>query len=390
MSGQQGREVVIVEAVRTPVGRGHLEKGYYKDTHPADLLGKTYTEVLDRAGVDASEVEDVIAGCVQQFGEQGFNVARNAWLQEGLPIEAAGTTVDRQCGSAQQAVNFGAALIAAGIHDVVIGSGVEHMGHLPFAAGMKTQQEFGGAFTAKLMEKHNIVGQGLGAEMIADQWEIPRSELDELALRSHQLAAKATEEGKFEREIVPFQVNGDTYVADQGIRPDTSLEALASLKPVFKEDGRITAGNSSQISDGAAAVLLMSREKADQLGLRPRAKIVDQTTVGCDPVKMLEGPIPATAKILQRNGIAMSDIDFVEINEAFAPVVAAWAREHSPDMDRVNPRGGAMAIGHPLGSTGARLLTTLLHELEDEDKELGLVTMCCGGGLGTATLIQRV
>jgi acetyl-CoA acyltransferase len=208
------------------------------------------------------------------------------------------------------------------------------------------------------MEKHNIVGQGLGAEMIADQWEIPRSELDELALRSHQLAAKATEEGKFEREIVPFQVNGDTYVADQGIRPDTSLEALASLKPVFKEDGRITAGNSSQISDGAAAVLLMSREKAEQLGLKPRARVVDQTTVGCDPVKMLEGPIPATAKILERNAMSIDDIDFVEINEAFAPVVAAWAREHGPDMDRVNPRGGAMAIGHPLGSTGARLLTT--------------------------------
>jgi acetyl-CoA acyltransferase len=390
MSGQQGREVVIVEAVRTPVGRGHLEKGYYKDTHPADLLGKTYTEVLDRAGVDPSEVEDVIAGCVQQFGVQGFNIARNAWLQEGLPIEAAATTIDRQCGSAQQAVNFGAALIAAGIHDVVIGSGVEHMGDLPFAAGMKTQQEFGAAFTAKLMEKHNIVGQGLGAEMIAEEWEIPRSELDELALRSHRLAARATDEGKFEREIVPFQVNGDTYVADQGIRPDTSLESLASLKPVFKEDGRITAGTASQISDGAAAVLLMSREKADQLGLRARARIVDQTTVGCDPVKMLEGPIPATAKILQRNGISMNDIDFVEINEAFAPVVAAWAREHGPDMDRVNPRGGAMAIGHPLGSTGARLLTTLLHELEDEDKELGLVTMCCGGGLGTATLIQRL
>jgi acetyl-CoA acetyltransferase family protein len=246
------------------------------------------------------------------------------------------------------------------------------------------------AFTPKLMDKHNIVGQGLGAEMIAEQWEIPRSELDELALRSHQLAAKATDEGKFEREIVPFQVNGDTYVSDQGIRPDTSLEALASLKPVFKEDGRITAGNSSQISDGAAAVLLMSREKADRLGLRARARIVDQTTVGCDPVKMLEGPIPATAKILQRNAMTIDDIDFVEINEAFAPVVAAWAREHSPDMDRVNPRGGAMAIGHPLGSTGARLLTTLLHELEDEDKEVGLVTMCCGGGLGTATLIQRV
>jgi acetyl-CoA acyltransferase len=390
MSAEQGREVVIVEAVRTPVGRGHLEKGYYKDVHPNDLLGKCYTEVLDRAGVDASEVEDVIAGCVQQFGEQGLNVARNAWLQEGLPIEAAATTVDRQCGSAQQAVNFGAALIAAGVHDVVIGSGVEHMGHLPFSAGLKTQQDFGTAFTPKLMDKHNIVGQGLGAEMIADQWEIPRAELDELALRSHQLAAKATEEGKFERETVPVEVNGDTYVTDQGIRPDTSLEALAALKPVFKEDGKITAGNSSQISDGAAAVLLMSREKAEQLGLRPRARIVDQTTVGVDPVTMLTGPIPATRKILERNGMTIDDFDFVEINEAFAPVVAAWAREHSPDMDRVNPRGGAMAIGHPLGSTGARLLTTLLHELEDEDRELGLVTMCCGGGLGTATLIQRV
>jgi len=387
---QQGREVVIVEAVRTPIGRGHPEKGYYKDVHPNDLLGRCYTEVLDRAGVDASEVEDVIAGCVQQFGEQGFNVARNAWLQEGLPIEAAASTVDRQCGSAQQAVNFGAALIAAGIHDVVIGSGVEHMGHIPFAAGMKTQEDFGSAFTPKLMEKHNLVGQGLGAEMIADQWEIPRSELDELALRSHQLAAKATEEGRFERETVPFEVDGSTHVADQGIRPETSLEALAGLKPVFKEDGRITAGNSSQISDGAAAVLLMSREKADELGLTPRARIVDQTTVGVDPVTMLTGPIPATQKILDRNAMSIGDIDVVEINEAFAPVVAAWAREHKPDMDRVNPRGGAMALGHPLGSTGARLLTTLLHELEDEDKEIGLVTMCCGGGLGTATLVQRV
>ena len=273
---------------------------------------------------------------------------------------------------------------------MVIGSGVEHMGHIPFSVGMETQQTYGVAFTPALMEKHNIVGQGLGAEMIADQWEIPRSELDELALRSHRLAAKATEEGRFERETVPFRVNGDTYVADQGIRPETTLEALANLKPVFKPDGKITAGNSSQISDGAAAVLLMSREKADELGLKPRARIVDQTTVGVDPVTMLTGPIPATQKILDRNSMAMSDIDFVEINEAFAPVLAAWAREHKPDMDRVNPRGGAMALGHPLGSTGARLLTTLLHELEDEDKELGLVTMCCGGGLGTATLIQRV
>ncbi|HEX3692198.1 MAG TPA: thiolase family protein [Solirubrobacteraceae bacterium] len=390
MRQPEGREVVIVEAVRTPIGRGHLEKGYYKDVHPNELLGKVYTEVISRAGIDAAEVEDVVAGCVQQFGEQGFNIARNAWLEQGLPIETPGTTVDRQCGSAQQAVNFSAALIAAGVHDAMIGGGVEHMGHFPFSAGMKTQQEFGFAFTPALMEKHNIVGQGLGAEMIADQWEITRAELDELAVRSHKRAHQATEEGRFEREIVPFSVNGDTYVTDQGIRPDTNLEALSQLKPAFKPDGKITAGNSSQISDGAAAVLLMSAEKAKALGLKARARIVDQTTVGCDPVKMLEGPIPATEKILARNSMTIDDIDLIEINEAFAPVVAAWAREHKPDMDRVNVNGGAMALGHPLGSTGARLITTLLHELERSDKEIGFVTMCCGGGLGTGTLIQRV
>ena len=390
MRQADGREVVIVEAVRTPIGRGHLEKGYYKDTHPNTLLAKVYTEVIDRAGIEPAVVEDVVAGCVQQFGEQGFNIARNAWLQAGLPIETPGTTVDRQCGSAQQAVNFSAALIAAGVHDTMIGGGVEHMGHFPFAAGMKTQQEFGFAFTPELMAKHNIVGQGLGAEMIADEWEIPRSELDELAVRSHKLAHQATEEGRFEREIVPFAVNGDTYVTDQGIRSDTNLEALSQLKPAFKPDGKITAGNSSQISDGAAAVLLMSAEKAKDLGLTPRARIVDQTTVGCDPVKMLEGPIPATRKILERNSMKIDDIDLIEINEAFAPVVAAWKRELNPDMDRVNVNGGAMALGHPLGSTGARLITTLLHELERSDKEIGFVTMCCGGGLGTGTLIQRV
>jgi acetyl-CoA acyltransferase len=390
MRQPDGREVVIVEAVRTPIGRGHKEKGYYKDTHPNALLAKCFTEVIERAGIEPSAVEDVIGGCVQQFGEQAFNIARNAWLQAGLPIETPATTVDRQCGSAQQAVNFGAALVAAGVHDVVIGGGVEHMGHIPFSAGMKTQQEFGLAFTPELMEKHNIVGQGLGAEMIADKWEIPRSELDELAVRSHRLAHQATEEGRFEREIVPFSVNGDTFVADQGIRPDTDLEALSQLKPAFKPDGKITAGNSSQISDGAAAVLLMSAEKADALGCKARARIVDQTTVGCDPVKMLEGPIPATTRILERNGMKIDDIDLIEINEAFAPVVAAWAREHNPDMDRVNVNGGAMALGHPLGSTGARLITTLLHELERSEKEIGFVTMCCGGGLGTGTLIQRL
>ena len=390
MRQREGREVVIVEAVRTPIGRGHKEKGYYRDMHPNALLGACYQAVIDRAGIDAAQVEDVVAGCVTQFGQQGLNIARNAWLEQGLPIETAATTVDRQCGSAQQAVNFSAALIAAGVHDVMIGSGVEHMGHLGFGEVERTQMEYGLAFSPALLKRHNIVGQGLGAEMIADEWEIPRSELDELALRSHRLAHQATTEGRFEREMVPMQMNGTAIVTDQGIRPDTSLEALAALKPVFKPDGKVTAGNASQISDGASAVLLMTTEKAKELGLRPRARIVDQTTVGCDPVKMLEGPIPATRRILDRNDMTISDIDLIEINEAFAPVVAAWSREHKPDMDRVNVNGGAMALGHPLGSSGARLITTLLHELERSDKEIGFVTMCCGGGLGTGTLIQRI
>ena len=386
----QGREVVIVEAARTPIGRGHEEKGYYKDTHASNLLAKTYSEVIDRAGIDPSIVEDAIAGCVQQFGEQGINIARNAWLEAGLPIETPATTVDRQCGSAQQAVNFGAALVASGVADTVIGGGVEHMGHISFADSMQVMQEHGMAFSPQLMERYNLVPQGISAEMIADKWEIPRSELDEIGLRSHQLAARATEEGRFEREIIPFTVNGDTYVSDQGIRPDTSLEKLAELKPAFKEDGKITAGNSSQVSDGAAAVLLMTREKADELGLKPRARVLDQTTVGVDPVLMLTGPIPATRKLLDRNGMKLDDIDLIEINEAFASVIAAWRRELEPDMDRVNVNGGAIALGHPLGSTGARLITTLLHELERSDQETGLVTMCCGGGLGTGTIIQRV
>ena len=385
-----GREVVIVEAARTPIGRGHPEKGYYKDVHPSNLLAKAYSEVIGRAGIDPAEVGDVITGCAQQFGEQGVNIGRNAWLEAGLPVETPATTIDRQCGSAQQAVNFAAALIATGVHDVAIGSGVEHMGHISFADGYEVMKEHGSPFSTKLMERYDLVSQGISAEMIADKWEVPRSELDEIGLRSHQRAARATEEGRFEREIIPFAVNGDTYVTDQGIRPDTSLEALASLKPAFKEDGKVTAGNSSQVSDGAAAVLLMARERAEALGLKPRARIYDQTTVGVDPVIMLTGPIPATHKLLERNGMTMDDIDLVEINEAFASVVAAWRRELDPDMDRVNVNGGAIALGHPLGSTGARLITTLLHEMERSDKEMGLVTMCCGGGLGTGTLIQRV
>ncbi len=385
-----GREVVIVEAVRIPVGRGHKEKGYYKDVHPSTMLAKVYKDVIDRSGIDASEVGDVVAGCVQQFGEQGMNIGRNAWLEAGLPIEVPATTIDRQCGSSQQAVNFASSLIASGIHDIAIGGGVESMGHISFADGMSVMQEHGFAFSPPLIERFNLVNQGISAEMIADQWEIPRSELDELAVRSHKRAAQATEEGRFEREIIPFQVNGDTYVTDQGIRPDSNIETLSQLKPAFKEDGKITAGNSSQVSDGAAAVLLMTSEKANELGLKPRAKIVDHTAVGVDPVLMLTGPIPATRKILERNGMTMDDIDLIEINEAFASVVAAWRRELNPDMDRVNVNGGAIALGHPLGSTGARLITTLLHEMERSDKETGLVTMCCGGGIGTGTLIQRV
>jgi acetyl-CoA acetyltransferase family protein len=384
------REVVIVEAVRTPVGRGHEQKGYYKDIHPSNLLARTYGELIERSGVDGSEVEDVIAGCVQQFGEQGFNIGRNAWLEAGLPMETPATTIDRQCGSAQQAVNFAAAQIGAGVLDVAVGSGVEHMGHISFADGAQVMSEHGVGFSPQLLERYNLIPQGLSAEMIADQWEIPRSELDELAVRSHRLAAQATDEGRFEREMVPFQVNGDTHVTDQGIRPGTDLETLAGLKPAFKEDGKITAANSSQVSDGAAAVLLMERSKAESLGLKPRARIVDQVTVGVDPVIMLTGPIPATRKLLDRNKMAIGDIDLFEVNEAFAPVVAAWQRELEPDMDRVNVNGGAMAIGHPLGSTGARLITTLLHELERSDKTVGLVTMCCGGGLGTGTLIERL
>jgi len=387
--GFGGREVVIVEAARTPIGRGHAEKGYYKDLHPSNLLAKTYSSLFERSGADPAEVGDVVTGCVSQFGEQGLNIGRNAWLEAGLPMETPATTVDRQCGSAQQAVNFAAALIASGVHDVAVGSGVEHMGHFPFAAVAKVSEEFGAPFSPQLMERYDLVPQGLSAEMIADKWEITRAELDEFGLRSQQLAIQATEEGRFEREIIPYAVNGDTYVTDQGLREST-LEGLSRLRPAFKEDGKVTAGNSSQVSDGAAAVLLMTREKADALGLEPRARIVDQTTVGVDPVIMLTGPIPATRALLERNGMTMDDIDLVEINEAFASVVVAWQRELDPDMDRVNVNGGAIALGHPLGSSGARLLTTLLHELERSDKETGLVTMCCGGGLGTGTLIQRI
>ena len=386
----QGREVVIVEAVRTPVGRGHPEKGQYRDVHPNALLGTVFTEVIARAGIEAEAVEDVITGCVLAYGEQSVNIGRNAWLQAGLPFETPATTIDRQCGSAQQAVNFGASLIASGVHDVVIGGGVEHMGHVPMSSIGAIAEEYGPFWPPELLERYNLIPQGLSAELIAETWGISREECDAFALGSQESAAQAAAEGRFDREIVAVEVNGSTVKTDQGIRPGTSLAGLAELKAAFKPDGRHTAGNSSQVSDGASAVLLASRETAAALGLHARARVVDHLTVGVDPVLMLTGPIPATTKILERNGLTLADVDLVEINEAFAAVVLAWERELSPDMDRVNVNGGAIALGHPLGSTGARLITTLLHELERTDTQLGLVTMCCGGGLGTATLIERI
>jgi acetyl-CoA acyltransferase len=361
----------------------------YRDLHPNVLLGTVYAEAIRRSGIDPLLVDDVVAGCVQQIAEQSFNIARTAWLQAGLPIETPATTVDRQCGSAQQGVNFSAALIAANVIDIGIGAGVESMSHVPFSIGPETQAIYGTPNPPELLDKHNIVGQGLGAEMIAEKYGISRTDCDELAARSHKLAQQATDEGRFDREMVSIE-GAHGPMVDQGIRPTTTVEGLGELRSAFKEGGLITAGNSSQISDGASAVLLAEAEKARELGLTPRARIIDQTTVGCDPVLMLEGPIPATHKILKRNGMTIDDIDLFEVNEAFAPVVAAWHKELQPDMDRVNVNGGAMALGHPLGSTGARLITTLLHELERQDKQIGLVTMCCGGGIGTATLIERL
>ena len=386
----QGREVVLVEAARTPIGRGHPEKGWFRDLHPNELLGAAYKAVIARAGIEPEVVEDVVAGAVTQVGEQSNNIARNAWLQAGLPVTTPASTVDRQCGSGQQAVSFAAGLIAAGVHDVMIGAGVEHMGRVPMGSNVAHADEFGTPFPPELMARYDLIPQGLSAELIAERWEVTRAEQDELGLRSHQLAARATDDGRFEREIIPIAVNGATYTSDQGIRWDTSLEQLAALKPAFKEGGTVTAGNSSQISDGAAAVLLMAREKADELGLRPRARIFDAITVGVDPVIMLTGPIPATQQLLLRNGMTIDDLELIEINEAFASVVGAWRRELHPDMDRVNVNGGGLALGHPLGSSGARLITTLLHELERSDGELGLVTMCTAGGTGTGTILQRL
>jgi acetyl-CoA acetyltransferase family protein len=384
-----GREVVIVDAVRTPIGRSHAEKGAYRDTHPNTLLSRCFEDLVSRTGIDPADVEDVIAGCTAPFGEQSRNIARNSWLQAGFPVEVPAITIDRRCGSAQSAVAYGAALVASGTHDLVVASGVEHMHHIPINSPMKIIEIYGTPWPQELLDRFDFVPQGISAEMIAERWEVSREEMDQLAVTSHQRAAAAADGGHFDREMVPIETPHGVVDRDQGIRPDTNLETLAGLKTPFREDGRVTAGTSSQLSDGAAAVLLMSADKARELGLPARARIIDQVTVGVDPVIMLTGPIPATRKLLYRSGMTVDDIDLFEVNEAFASVVRAWERELEPDMDRVNVNGGAMALGHPVGSTGARLIATILNELERRDTELGLVTMCCGGGLGTGTIIQR-
>jgi acetyl-CoA acetyltransferase family protein len=387
---ESGREVLIVDAVRTPIGRAHPEKGVYRDTHPNMLLMTCLRALVERTGIDPGEVEDVVAGCTAPFGEQSRNIARNAWLQAGYPVEVPAITIDRRCGSAQSAVAYASALVASGTHDLVIAGGVEHMHHVPINSPLKVQELFGTPWPRELLERFDFVPQGISAEMIAERWEISRTEMDQLAVDSHHRADTATHEGRFASEIVPITTEHGVVTTDQGIRASTNLDDLAGLKTPFKADGRITAATSSQLSDGAAAVLVASRTAVERLHLRPRVRVVDQTTVGVDPIMMLTGPIPATRKLLTRTGLTINDFDLMEVNEAFASVVLAWQRELNADLDRVNVNGGAIALGHPVGSTGARLFATIIAELERRDAAVGLVTMCCGGGLGTGAVIERV
>lgn len=388
-------DVVIVEAVRSPLGK---RGGGLSTMHSADLLARVQRELIDRAGIDPAIVDQAIGGCVSQVGEQSYNVTRTAWLTAGLPLTTAATTVDAQCGSSQQATNLAAGLIKAGIIDVAVSCGVENMSRIPLGSNVKNGP--GRAIPKSYFPQYEYTSQFEGAERIAEKWGITRQDTDALGVLSQQRAAQAWTEGRFDREITPIDApdlneegkpTGTTHRVerDGGLR-ETTMEALAKLKPVAREDGIHTAGTSSQITDGAAAVLLMSADKAKALGLRARARIVDECLVGSDPVLMLTGPIDATRKLLERQGMQMSDIDLVEINEAFASVVLAWERELKPDMELVNPNGGAIALGHPVGCTGARLITTALHELERTDKTLALITMCCGGGLGTGTIIERI
>jgi acetyl-CoA acyltransferase len=382
------REVVIVEAVRTPMGR---RNGGLSGVHPVNLGALVLQELVARAGIDPALVEDVACGCVGQVGEQAVNIGRQAVLTAGWPITVPAMTVDRQCGSSQQAIHIAANLVAAGVVDVAVGMGVESMSRVP----MGTSTQVGGEpFPPELLGLYELTHQGISAEKIARQWGISRRDCDEFGALSQQRALRARSEGLFAGEIVPVSVSVDgerkTVTEDEGIRPGTTADTLANLKPSFLADGVLTAGNSSQITDGAAAVLLMTVEKAQELGLTPRARIVAQAVVGSDPELMLTGPITATPKVLDKAGLKLSDIDVIEINEAFASVVLAWERELRPDMEKVNPNGGAIALGHPLGATGARLMTTMLHHLERTGGRFGLQTMCCGGGLATATIIERM
>ena len=383
------REAVIVEALRTPVGR---RKGALADWHPADLLALVLEELVRRSGIDAAEVDDVIVGCLDQVGEQGVNVARSALLGAGFPEEVPGVTVDRQCGSSQQAAHFAAQGVMSGSYDVAIAAGVESMTRVPMWSNMPDRSA---AYGTRFRERYGLgpddwVDQGEAAELLADRWEIDRQAMDELALASHLRAAAATDEGRFEDQLVPVPLNGSSLTADEGIRRSASAEVLAGLDPVFREDGRVTAGNSSQLSDGAAALLITTPEAAERLGLRPRARLRAFTVVGANPIEMLAGPIPATRKLLERTGLTLGDIDLFEVNEAFASVPLAWQRELDADLERTNVNGGAIALGHPLGCSGARIMTTLLHEMERRGARLGLQTMCEGGGVANATLLELV
>ena len=380
---------VIVDAVRTPLGR---RNGSLAQTHPVDLAAHTLRALVERTGIDPALVEDVIMGCVSQVGDQAANVGRNAALAAGFPENTVGTTVDRQCGSSQQAAHFAAQGVIAGAYDVVIAAGVESMSRVPMGASfLQGSMPFGPEMMARYP---NLVPQGISAELIAEKWHISREDNDRFSVQSHLRAARARTQGRFEREIVPIEVTTDAGTslmsADEGIRPDTSMETLAKLKPAFKPDGVVTAANSSQITDGSAAMLIMSEAKAVELGLTPRARFHAFALAGVDPVMMLTGPIPATTKVLERAGMTIDEMDLIEINEAFAPVVLSWEKEHHPDMDTVNVNGGAIALGHPLGCSGGRLMATLLNELERTGGRFGLQTMCEGGGMANATIIERL
>ncbi len=384
------RDVVIVEALRSPTGK---RNGLLREFHPVELGATVVRELLTRTGLPGNHIDQVIFGCVSQIGEQGANVARQITLQAGLPMEVPSTTVDYQCGSSEQAVHLAAALIQSGEADCIIAGGVESMSRVPMGSNFANGP--GTPFTPEIQERYDITSQGIAAELIAEQWRISRRELDEWSLGSHTLAARATQAGWFKDEIVPLASRLEdgtpvTVVRDEGIRLNPSLEKMSALQPAFKEGGVITAGNSSQISDGAAALLVVSADVAAIMGLKPLVRVVAQCNVGVDPHTMLTGPIPATRRILQKIGLGLEEIDLIEINEAFASVVLAWQRELQPDMSRVNVQGGAIALGHPLGASGAKLMVTLVHALQRSRGRYGLQTMCCGGGLGIATILERL